>query len=116
MTMPDRRLSTAKRSARRRATSRFKGSRLERMRAVLQRHVEDGTLPGLVALVHHRGRQHVEAIGSQTFGGGVPMARDTVFRLASMTKPITAVAAMMLVYPALVYLPAHWLLLRLVRA
>ena len=67
------------------------------MHAALRRHVDSGGLPGLVALVHQRGREHVEAIGTMAFGGDVPMRRDTIFRLASMTKPITAVGAMILV-------------------
>jgi CubicO group peptidase (beta-lactamase class C family) len=67
------------------------------MRAVLRRHVASGVLSGLVALVHHRGRESVDVIGHQAFDSTVPMRRDTLFRLASMTKPITAVGAMMLV-------------------
>jgi len=67
------------------------------MHAAMRRHVESGLLPGLVALVHHRSREHVETIGTQAFDGNVPMRRDTIFRLASMTKPITAVGAMILV-------------------
>jgi CubicO group peptidase (beta-lactamase class C family) len=54
-------------------------------------------LPGFVALVHHRGREHVEAFGTMTFDGNTPMRRDSIFRLASTTKPITAVGAMILV-------------------
>jgi CubicO group peptidase (beta-lactamase class C family) len=76
---------------------RFSPARLARTRAALRRHVESGLLPGLVAFVHHRGREHMEAIGTQAFGGNSPMRRDTIFRIASMTKPITAVAAMVLV-------------------
>jgi CubicO group peptidase (beta-lactamase class C family) len=67
------------------------------MRAALQRHVDSGLVPGLVALVHHHGREHVETIGTMDFGGDVPMRRDTIFRLASTTKPITAVGTMILV-------------------
>jgi CubicO group peptidase (beta-lactamase class C family) len=67
------------------------------MHAALRRHVDSGLLPGLVALVCHRGRAHVEAIGTQAFGSSVPMRRDNIFRLASMTKPITAVGVMILV-------------------
>jgi CubicO group peptidase (beta-lactamase class C family) len=40
---------------------------------------------------------HVFPIGSMTLEGKPPVRRDTIFRLASMTKPITAVAAMMLI-------------------
>ena len=75
----------------------FSSARLARMHAALQRHVASGRLPGLVALIHHRGRQHVETIGAMDFDGDVPMRRDTIFRLASTTKPITAAGAMLLV-------------------
>jgi CubicO group peptidase (beta-lactamase class C family) len=75
----------------------FSQVRLGRMQAALRRHVDNGVLPGLVALVSHRGREHVEAIGTMAFGSDVPMRRDTIFRLASMTKPVTAVGAMILV-------------------
>jgi CubicO group peptidase (beta-lactamase class C family) len=75
----------------------FSPVRLARMRAALRRHVESGSPPGLVALLHHRGREHVEAIGTLAFDNDAPIRRDTIFRLASMTKPITAVAAMILV-------------------
>ena len=78
-------------------TSGFSPARLERLRVALRRHVEPGALPGFVAAVHHRGREHVDSIGTQAFGGDAPMSRNTIFRLASMTKPITAVAAMILV-------------------
>ena len=75
----------------------FAANRLERLRDALQRYVENGYTPGIVALVHHGGRAHVEVLGTMAFDGTVPMARDTIFRLASMTKPVTAVAAMSLV-------------------
>ena len=67
------------------------------MHAALQRHIESGSIPGLVALVYQRGREHVDAIGSMAFDGNVPVRRDTIFRLASTTKPITAVGVMILV-------------------
>jgi CubicO group peptidase (beta-lactamase class C family) len=75
----------------------FSPTRLARMRAALQRHIDEGTVPGLVALVYRRGQEHVEALGTMAYGSDVPMRRDTIFRLASTTKPITAVAAMILV-------------------
>ena len=78
-------------------TGGFSAARIERLRAALRRHVGSGALPGFVAAVHHRGREIVDAVGTQAFGGDAPMNRDTIFRLASMTKPITAVAAMILV-------------------
>ncbi len=63
----------------------------------MQRHVAPGKTPGLVTLVHHRAREHVDAIDTLTFDSNVPMRRGTIFRLAPMTKPVTAVAAMILV-------------------
>ena len=56
-----------------------------------------GACPGLVTLVSRRGETHVDAIGTLAFGANAPMRRDTIFRIASMTKPITAAAAMILV-------------------
>ena len=79
------------------ARSDFSSERLARMQAALRRHVDGGRIPGLVALVHQRGREHVEVMGTMGFESKVPMRRDTIFRLASMTKPITAVGAMILV-------------------
>jgi CubicO group peptidase (beta-lactamase class C family) len=75
----------------------FSGERIARMHATLLRHLENGRVPGLVALVYHRGREHAETIGTLGFGSTMPMRRDTIFRLASTTKPITAVGAMILV-------------------
>jgi CubicO group peptidase (beta-lactamase class C family) len=75
----------------------FSRARLDRMHEAMRRHADSGAMPGLVTLVHHRGREHADAIGTIAFNGNVPMRRDTIFRLASMTKPITAVGAMILV-------------------
>lgn len=71
-------------------------SRLSRMHDTMAGHVERGDVPGLVTLIARRGEVHIDAIGSMA-EGGAPMQRDTIFRIASMTKPITAVAAMILV-------------------
>ena len=77
--------------------SGFSKDRLARMRDVLGGHVEQGSLPGLVALLWRRGEHHVDEIGVLTPGAREPMRRDTIFRITSMTKPITAVAALILV-------------------
>lgn len=71
-------------------------ARLARMRDVLAGYVERGTVPGMVTAVSRRGETHVEAIGAKAVGGD-PIRRDTIFRIASMTKPVAAVAAMILV-------------------
>ena len=83
-----------------RAAPRFSKARLARMREAMARHVESGRMPGLVTLVSRRGETHFEAIGVKAFGGKDPMRRDTIFRIASITKPITAAAAMILVEEA----------------
>ncbi|HEY7162447.1 MAG TPA: serine hydrolase domain-containing protein, partial [Acidobacteriota bacterium] len=75
----------------------FSQDRLNRMHFALNRHLKESTIPGLVALIYNRGQEHLYSIGSFDFDGKVPMERNTIFRLASMTKPITAVAAMILV-------------------
>ena len=67
------------------------------MHDVRRRHVDSGRLPGLVAFISRRGAEHVDTIGTLAFDRTAPMRRDTIFRLASVTKPITAVAAMILV-------------------
>ena len=67
------------------------------MHDVMAGHIERGDVPGLITLVSWRGEVHVDAIGTKATGGGDPMRRDSIFRIASMTKPITAAAAMILV-------------------
>jgi CubicO group peptidase (beta-lactamase class C family) len=69
---------------------------LARLHAVAQQQVDDARLPGLVALVARGGQVHVEALG-QLAVGGAPMTRDSLFRIASTTKPITAAATLTLV-------------------
>jgi CubicO group peptidase (beta-lactamase class C family) len=75
----------------------FSKERLARMHAVMRGHVERGEVPGIVTLVCRRDELHVDAIGTQAEGGREPMRRDTIFRITSMTKPITAAAALILV-------------------
>jgi len=59
--------------------------------------VERGEFPGIVTLVARDDDVLVDAIGVTRFGGDVPMRRDTIFRIASLTKPVLAAAAMILV-------------------
>lgn len=79
------------------STGGLSEARLGRMRGVMAGHVERGEVPGLVTLVDRRGETRVDAFGTKAVGGGGPMRRDTIFRIASMTKPVAAVAAMILV-------------------
>jgi CubicO group peptidase (beta-lactamase class C family) len=67
------------------------------LREVLEESVASGTAPGAVALVAHGDRVEVEAVGSVDVDASAPMARDTIFRVASITKPIIAAAVMLLV-------------------
>ncbi|MFD7446558.1 serine hydrolase domain-containing protein [Streptomyces sp. NPDC059909] len=64
---------------------------------ILDKHVSSGSLPGAVGLVSHRDRIEVQAVGSVDTDGSSPMARGSIFRIASVTKPITAAAVMMLI-------------------
>jgi CubicO group peptidase (beta-lactamase class C family) len=75
----------------------FSGARLGRMRDVMAGHLKHGDVPGIVTLVSRRDEVHVDAIGTKAFGDSDPMRRDTIFRVASVTKPIVAAAAMILV-------------------
>jgi CubicO group peptidase (beta-lactamase class C family) len=60
-------------------------------------HVEAGEMPGLVTLVARGDDVHVDAIGSSSFADDTPLARSAIFRIASLTKPITAATTMSLV-------------------
>ena len=71
--------------------------RLERLDAGLQAMVDDGELAGVVALLARHGKiAFVDVAGVQDIESGRPMARDSIFRIFSMTKPVTGVAMMML--------------------
>jgi len=72
-------------------------TRLARMHDVMARHVDSGEVPGLVTLISRHGDVHVDTIGTKAVGDGDPMRRDTIFRITSMTKPVTAVATMILI-------------------
>src|SRR3989442_9068302 len=79
------------------STAGLSKARLGRMHDVMAGYVERGEVPGLVTLVSRRGEVHVDAIGMKAVGESRPRRRDTIFRISSMTKPITAVATMILV-------------------
>jgi CubicO group peptidase (beta-lactamase class C family) len=69
---------------------------LRRLREVLARHVDSGRIPGLVARVSPGAETHLEPIGTTRHDGGEPMRRDTIFRMASTSKPVAVSAAMVL--------------------
>src|SRR6266702_3321888 len=78
---------------------------LGRLRAVARRHVGDDRVPGLVALVACGDQVHAEALGTLSIGGA-PVLRDSLFRIASTTKPITAAATLALAGEGLIDLDA----------
>ncbi|MBP7050384.1 MAG: beta-lactamase family protein [Phycisphaerae bacterium] len=71
--------------------------RLDRITAVMQKHVDEGLLAGAVAAVAREGKvAYFQCVGMQDREKGVEMNPQTIFRIASMSKAITSVAAMML--------------------
>jgi CubicO group peptidase (beta-lactamase class C family) len=74
---------------------------LRRFGAVVADHVGDDKVPGVVALVAGGDQVHVEAQGTLSVGGA-PVARDSLFRIASTTKPITAAVTLALVAEGLI--------------
>jgi CubicO group peptidase (beta-lactamase class C family) len=75
----------------------FDSPRLERMHDVMAGYVARDILPGLVTVVSRHGEVVAATYGVTAFDGNVPMQRDTIFRIASVSKPIAAAAAMILV-------------------
>jgi CubicO group peptidase (beta-lactamase class C family) len=73
---------------------------LTRLSDAMRGYVERGEVAGLVALLARHDEVHAVALGVQDLGTATPMRRDSIFRIASMTKPVTAAAAMMLVEDA----------------
>jgi CubicO group peptidase (beta-lactamase class C family) len=71
---------------------------------VLTRHVEAGEMPGVVALVAQGDDVHVDVVGHPSFTDPAPLERSAIFRIASLTKPVTAVATMTLVEEGVLHL------------
>lgn len=82
------------------------------LRDTLETHVSKGSVPGAVGLVACGDRVEVKAVGSVDVEGTAPMARESIFRIASITKPVVAAAVMMLVEDGWIALDdpvAQWL-------
>ena len=72
-------------------------SRLARIAPVMQNYVDNGKIPCALTMIARRGKLvHFEKFGMQDIAAAKPIQFDTIFRLYSMTKPITSVAVMML--------------------
>lgn len=89
----------------------------ETMDTILRKEVEQGGIPGVSAMVLHKGEEiYFGAFGMADKENGRPMQRDTIIRMFSMTKPVTAVATMILAERGLIdlrdpiakYLPVFW--------
>lgn len=75
----------------------FSSERLQRIHDTIQRHIAEKRIPGAVTLVARKGRiVHFEAHGLMNIEAQQPMRKDALFVLASMTKPVTGVAVLML--------------------
>jgi CubicO group peptidase (beta-lactamase class C family) len=75
----------------------FDAERLTRIDRRFARYVDEGLLPGYLAVVTRHGKiVHVASAGHRDVEAGLPIEQDTAWRIFSMTKPITSVAAMML--------------------
>ncbi|MGY1618789.1 serine hydrolase domain-containing protein [Geodermatophilus sp. SYSU D00691] len=86
--------------------------RFEHVARLLQGQVDDGRVPGCVAAVRHGDRTEVIAVGRTSVDGGRPMEPDTLFRLASVTKPLGGALALALVEDGVLGLDdgiARWL-------
>lgn len=75
----------------------FDPQRLQRIDRHFERYVDDGRLAGWLAVITRGGKvAHIASAGRRDIEADLPIERDTLFRIYSMTKPITSVAAMML--------------------
>ncbi|MET9259765.1 serine hydrolase domain-containing protein [Amycolatopsis sp. NPDC004079] len=95
------------------ADAGFDGARLRRIDRHFARYVDDGLLPGFLAVVSRHGRiVHVASHGARDVEAGAPVETDTIWRIFSMTKPVTSVAAMTFVEEGLIDLTdpiSRWL-------
>src|SRR3954449_5692726 len=79
------------------AAAGFDPQRLQRIDRHFQRYVDDGKLPGFLLAMARDGKiVHVAKAGLRAIRAGAPVPEDTLWRIYSMTKPITSVAAMLL--------------------
>ena len=78
-------------------TAGFSHDRLARIPRLLESHIDSGALPGALTLIWRRGQLvHKSLLGAIDVGRGLAMREDAIFRLYSMTKPVTAVALLIL--------------------
>ncbi len=78
-------------------TNKLNEARVTDLHIAMSGYVERGDIPGIVTLIGRDDEIHADALGMKTIDGKEPMRRDTIFRIASITKPIAAAATMILV-------------------
>src|SRR5689334_8041539 len=67
----------------------FSPAGIDDLHRVMAGYVERGEVPGMVTLLARRGDVRIDAIGALAVGSKSPMQHDTIFRISSMTKPVT---------------------------
>jgi CubicO group peptidase (beta-lactamase class C family) len=78
-------------------STKFSQQGLEDLHRAMQLYVEQAERPGIVTVLSKQGETYVDAIGTQAFGAERAMQRDTIFRIASISKPIVAAVTLTLV-------------------
>jgi len=78
-------------------TNRLNKAAIADLHSAMTGYVVGGDIPGIVTLVAHGDEIHIDATGMKTARGTEPIRRDTIFRIASITKPIAAAAMMILI-------------------
>jgi CubicO group peptidase (beta-lactamase class C family) len=78
--------------------STFSKTEMQALHRSMEGYVERGERPGIVTLLARHGETHVDAVGTHAFGSERAMQRDTLFRIASITKPVVAAAALTLIH------------------
>src|SRR5690625_261732 len=76
----------------------------ERIRAALEPYMQRTAVPGVAAAISYRDEVHVLALGTLALTSAEPVQRDSLFRISSMTKPVTAAAALLLVHRGVITL------------
>ena len=86
----------------------FSGDRLERIGALMNRYVDERKLPGVLTMIARRGQTaYLHKCGFADVAAARPLEFDTIFRIMSMTKPITSIAAMLLYEEAAFDISTH---------
>jgi len=79
--------------------------RLSRIKPLMQQHIDEGTTGGILTMIARKGKiAHLEMVGMQDIANQKPITENTIFRIYSMSKPITSIAVMILYEEGLFHL------------